>query len=93
MSKAHAELPTPGPGRSVLYLDAEGNPTDDPALAVRGAVIEYDERGRPTKRAWFLLDEGEIEWLPVSEPAFLLWVLAALVGIWIVIAVVIQFVL
>jgi hypothetical protein len=36
----------------------------------------------------FFLDKGEIPWLPVSEPAFLLWVLIALMVIWLVIGVV-----
>jgi hypothetical protein len=93
MSKVPVPSAAPGRRRDVFYLDAEGNPTDDPELAVRGEVIEYDERGRPRKRAWFLMDEGDIEWLPVSEPAFLLWVLAALVAIWIVLAVLLQFML
>ncbi len=60
---------------------------------MRGEIIEYDEHGRPAKRTWFALDEAEIEWLPFSEPAFLLWVLAALVAVWIAIAVALQFVL
>ena len=75
--------------RQQFYIDADGNRTDDPALAVRGEVVEYDEKGRPAKRTWFLLDEVEIEWLPVSEPAFLLWVFAFLLAIWVVIGILI----
>ncbi len=64
------------------YVDAEGHPTDDPVNAVQGEVLEYDADGRPAGRARFFLDRDELPWLPVSEPAFLLWVLAALVVIW-----------
>jgi len=28
---------------AAIYLDAEGNRTEDPALAVRGEVVEHDE--------------------------------------------------
>ena len=68
--------------RSVVYVDAEGRPTDDPVNAVQGEVLEYHADGRPVRRARFFLDRGELPWLPVSEPAFLLWVFAALVVIW-----------
>ncbi len=79
----------PGPKTSVgFYLDAEGNRTDDPAKAVRGEFVEYDGTGRPRRRAWFFLDEVDIKWLPVSESAFLLWVLALLLLLWLVIGVV-----
>ena len=36
----------------------------------------------------FFLNKGDIPWLPVSEPAFLLWVLIALMVIWLVIGVI-----
>ncbi len=70
-----------------LLLDADGNRTDDPAQAVGGSVAGPDEQGRP-RRTWFLFDEVEIKWLPVSESAFLLWVLAALFGLWLLIGIV-----
>jgi len=35
-----------------------------------------------TERFSVRIEEVEISWLPVSESAFLLWVLAALVVIW-----------
>jgi hypothetical protein len=38
------------------------------------------------RRTKFFLEPRDLPWLPVSEPAFLLWVLAALVLIWIGIA-------
>jgi hypothetical protein len=45
-----------------------------------------DARSKPAERApervWFRVEEVEISWLPVSESAFLLWVLALLVIIW-----------
>jgi hypothetical protein len=72
--------------RTGLYVDAGGNPTDDPRTAVQGEILR-DEESVP-KRTWFLLDEVQIKWLPMSESAFLLWVLLALVVMWVGIAVV-----
>jgi hypothetical protein len=72
------------PERQVAYFDAEGNRTADPAEAVRGEVLEQDAEGR-RRRTWFLIDEVEIKWLPVSEGAFLLWVLLALALVWVLI--------
>jgi hypothetical protein len=71
-----------------LY-DADGQLTSNPADAVRGEIIERDSEGKATRRAWFLIDEVELEWLPISELSFLLWVLALFVCAWIAIAVVI----
>jgi YD repeat-containing protein len=65
-----------------MYLDAEGQPTDDAAKAMRGEVVAYDAHGRPTRRTRFFLDRSELPWLPVSEPAFLLWVFAGLFVVW-----------
>jgi len=45
---------------------------------------------RPAKaprRVLFHLEEVELSWLRISETAFLLWVLAALVLVWLVVAV------
>ena len=70
------------PEERVAYFDAEGNPTEDPAQAVRGEVLEQDAEGR-RRRTWFVLEEVELKWLPVSEGAFLLWVLLALALIWV----------
>jgi hypothetical protein len=75
------------PKQRVAYFDAEGNRTEDPAQAVRGEVVEQDVEGR-RRRTWFLIDEVEIKWLPVSEGAFLLWVLLALALIWVLIGLV-----
>lgn len=74
--------------RSVRLTDAEGRVTEDPAAAVRGEIVDHDAHGRPRWRASFFLSEREIPWLPVSEPAFLLWVLAVLMLIWIGVGVV-----
>jgi hypothetical protein len=63
----------------------DGNPTDDPAQAVRGEVLEYDSKARRARRTWFFIEEVEIKWLPVSESAFLLWVLVLLLVIWLLI--------
>lgn len=41
------------------------------------------------RRIWFRVDEVELKWLRLSETAFLLWVLAALVLAWLVVALVI----
>jgi hypothetical protein len=49
------------------------------------SVVEYDAHGRPTRRTRFFLDRSELPWLPVSEPAFLLWVFAGLFVVWLAI--------
>jgi hypothetical protein len=33
-------------------------------------------------RVWFRVEQVEIRWLPVSESAFLLWVLVLLLVVW-----------
>jgi hypothetical protein len=42
--------------------------------------------GKPTtdreKTVWFRVEQVEINWLPVSESAFLLWVLVLLIAAW-----------
>jgi hypothetical protein len=68
-----------------VYFDAEGNRTEDPAQAVRGEVVEHDRKAGRTRRTWFFIEEVEVKWLPVSESAFLLWVLLALLLIWVLI--------
>ena len=79
----------PPPARAVAYTDAEGHATDDPAAAVRGEIVDYDAHGAPTRRTRFFLSERELpSWLPVSEPAFLLWVLVVLMAVWVVIGLV-----
>jgi hypothetical protein len=40
------------------------------------------------RRIWFHVEDVHLRWLPVSETAFLLWVLAALVLVWLVVALV-----
>jgi hypothetical protein len=40
----------------------------------------------PAPKVWFRVEEVELSWLPVRESAFLLWVLAALVLVWIGVA-------
>ena len=37
-------------------------------------------------KVWFRVEEVEISWLPVSESAFLLWVLVMLVAVWVGVA-------
>lgn len=39
----------------------------------------------PPRRARFSFSQVELKWLPVSESAFLLWILAALFGLWLVV--------
>jgi hypothetical protein len=70
------------------YFDAEGSRTEDPAQAVRGEVVEHDPKAGRTKRTWFLVEEVEVKWLPLSESAFLLWVLLALLLTWVLIGLV-----
>jgi hypothetical protein len=79
------QLPATGPRRKVRYLDAEGTPTGQPAKAVEGEIVEYDAHGQPARRTRFFFDRGDLPWLPVSEPAFLLWVLVGLLVVWLVI--------
>jgi hypothetical protein len=67
----------------VAYVDSTGRTTDDPAQAASGEIAEYDAHGRPLRRTRFFLDRSELPWLPTSEPAFLLWVLAGLMLIWV----------
>ena len=79
------------PGRkSVFYVDSEDRRTDDPNEAVSGEVAEYDDHGRVLRRTRFFLDRSDIAWLPVGESAFLLWVLAALVIVWVCIGLVLS---
>jgi hypothetical protein len=88
MGRAEGQPLIPGPARAVAYTDAEGRATDDPAVAVGGEIVEYDAHGRPRRRTRFFMNERELPWLPVSEPAFLLWVLIVLMAIWLVIGLV-----
>jgi hypothetical protein len=67
------------------YTDAQGRPTDDPALAVRGEITEFDDHGRPRRRTWFFFEEKAPRWLPIGEPAFLLWVLVAFIVAWLLV--------
>ena len=43
---------------------------------------------REGRRIWFHVQDLERKWLPISETAFLLWVLAGLVLVWLVVALV-----
>lgn len=88
MGPADNESPGGSPAPAVAYTDADGFPTDDPAAAVRGEITEYDAHGRPRRRTRFWLEDDALPWLRVSEPAFLLWVLVALVLAWLVVGVI-----
>jgi len=79
---------TPAP--RVAYTDAEGRATDDPAAAIHGEIVEYDAHGEPRRRTRFFLAERELPWLPISEAAFLLWVLIALMLIWLAVGLVLR---
>jgi len=47
------------------------------------------ERPEERRRIWFHVEDVKLPWLPpVSETAFLLWVLAGLVVVWLVVALV-----
>ena len=80
-----SDLPAQASAPAVAYTDADGCPTDDPSAAVRGEITEFDSHGRPRRLTRFFLDADELPWLPVSEPAFLLWVLVLLVAAWLII--------
>ena len=77
--------------KTVIYVDTAGRRTEDPAEAVSGEITEYADHGRPLRRTKFFLDRTELPWLPVSEAAFLLWVLAALIVVWASIGIVLRF--
>lgn len=86
-----------GPGQDrepsskrVAYVDAEGRETQDPAAAVRGEIVEYDAHGRSRGRTRFFLAEREIRWLPIGEAAFLIWVLAGLIAVWLIVGLVLK---
>jgi hypothetical protein len=68
--------------RTAVYRDAEGRVTPNPAEAVNGEIVDVGLHGT-TRRTRFFLQREELPWLPVSEPALLLWVLAVLVLVWI----------
>ena len=65
--------------KTILY-DADGNPTEDESLAVRGEVVELDEAGRVVSRRphegldWEVDpislegDEGELATRPQTPP-------------------------
>lgn len=80
--RGHAE----GGATSARYTDADGRVTTDPAAAVHGEIVRYDAHGQ-LRRTRFFLTERELPWLPVSEPAFLIWVLASLMVVWLAVAV------
>ena len=44
------------------------------------------ERQEGRRRIWFHVEDVKLPWLPVGETAFLLWVLAGLVFVWLVVA-------
>ncbi len=90
MGRAEADPPVslPRASRVVTYHDANGHATDDPASAVRGEAVVYDDHGIPRRRMRFFLTERDLPWLPVSEAAFLIWVLVLLMIVWLAIGVV-----
>ena len=53
--------------------------------AARGEILEPPE-SREGRRFWFQVEDVELKWLPLGETAFLLWVLAGLVLVWLVVA-------
>lgn len=87
MVRQRTEGPRSERKRSVSYLDAAGRRTDDPAEAVQGEVVEYGAH-QPVRRTRFFLSRSDLPWLPVSEPAFLLWVLAFLLIVWVAVGLV-----
>ena len=74
--------------RASVYRDAEGNRTLDPGQAVGGEIVEQAGDGGAARRTWFRVQEVEPKLLPVSEAAFLLWVLALLLLAWLIAALV-----
>jgi hypothetical protein len=72
---------------TVHLVDAEGKAVTSLEHAVGGEILVSNDRGGSKRRTWFLIEEVEIKWLPVSESAFLLWVLVLLVAVWVAAAV------
>ena len=87
MGRAAGDPPLP----AVTYTDADGRATDDPSTAVSGEAVLYDEHGVPRRRTLFVVRERELPWLPVSEAAFLLWVLVILMLAWLAVGLVLYF--
>ena len=55
--------------------------TDDVDLQTR-----LDEANGPvTDQGRFSFAQVELKWLPIGESAFLLWILAALFGVWLLV--------
>ena len=73
--------------RAVSHRDGSGPPTGDAVDAASGETVELDAHGRRASRLRLFLSREELPWLPVGEPAFLLWMLAVLVVVWVGIAV------
>ena len=46
-----------------------------------------ETENRAGRRIWFHVEDVELKWLPISEAAFLLWVLVGLVLVWLAIAI------
>jgi hypothetical protein len=86
MGSAAGDPPPP----VVTYTDRDGRPTEDPATAVTGEAVLYDEHGIPRRRTLFVMRERELPWLPVSEAAFLLWVLVVLMLAWVAVGLVLH---
>jgi hypothetical protein len=75
---------------TIVYVDEQGRRTADPASAVSGEIVEHAAHGRASGRVRFFFDRTDLSWLPVSEAAFLLWVLTALLVVWALIGVVLR---
>jgi hypothetical protein len=59
-------------------------------VADRNGTENLEQRpNEAPRRLWFHLEEVELKWLHISETAFLLWVLAALVLAWLIVALVV----
>jgi hypothetical protein len=50
--------------------------------------LEDGSAAQERRRLWFHVEDVELKWVPVSESAFLLWVLAGLVLVWLAVALV-----
>lgn len=74
----------------MVYVDADGAVVTDAAQAVAGEIVEHLGDGTARRGAWFRIEEVELDWLPVRESTFLLWVLAFLAVVWFGIGVVLH---
>jgi hypothetical protein len=72
-----------GKRTTAVFLDAQGNRTDDPGRVQRGELVELDAESEPVRRTWFVM--LETGWPRLGERSFLVLVLGLLLALWLVV--------